>query len=82
MKNMIKFGASITLKATEGTVTSENIDKILERGEAKTQELNEKLNEKIKKNQNISDLSLSTVNIFDFAYEKEKEDEEALEMIM
>lgn len=47
IKNMIKFGASITLKAKEGTVTSENINKILERGEAKTQELNEKLNERI-----------------------------------
>ena len=33
---MLQYGASITLKADKGTITDEDIDKVLERGEVKT----------------------------------------------
>ena len=32
VKDMLQYGASVTLKALQGTITDEDIDKILERG--------------------------------------------------
>ena len=41
VKDMLQFGASVTLKADKGTITDEDIDKILERGETKTNKMNQ-----------------------------------------
>lgn len=40
---MLQYGASITLKAEKGTYTDQEIDKILERGENRTNEMNKAL---------------------------------------
>jgi hypothetical protein len=71
---MLQFGASVTLKAEKGTFSDEEIDKILERGEIKTNELNKVLDEKIKKSENsLTDFSMSSINIFDFMMFDEKQ---------
>lgn len=70
---MLQYGASITLKAEKGTFTDEEIDKILERGETKTNEMNKALDEKIKKPENLTDFSMNSINIFDFMMNDEKQ---------
>lgn len=54
VKEMLQYGASVTLKADKGTITDEDIDKILERGETQTNKMNqvieEEMNKKKKKN--------------------------------
>ena len=52
VKDMLQFGASVTLKAQKGTITDEDIDKILERGETKTNKMNEAIEEQMKKKKN------------------------------
>lgn len=80
---MLQYGASITLKSDKGTITDEDIDKVLERGEIKTNELNKALEEKIKKQQdNLTDFSMNSINIFDFMMDDEqqrKDDQQALD---
>lgn len=82
---MLQYGASITLKAEKGTFTDEEIDKILERGETKTNEMNKALDEKIKKPENLTDFSMNSINIFDFMMNDEKQkkqDQQALDEVM
>ncbi len=40
MKEMLQFGASLIIKSQTGTISEEDIDRILERGETKTKALN------------------------------------------
>ncbi len=40
MKEMLQFGASLIIKSQTGTISDEDIDRILERGESKTKALN------------------------------------------
>mmetsp|Transcript_33915 Transcript_33915/g.55017 ORF Transcript_33915/g.55017 Transcript_33915/m.55017 type:complete len:933 (+) Transcript_33915:210-3008(+) len=54
MIEAIKFGADSIFKSTEGTITDEDIDLILARGEAKTEEMKSK----IQKNEGLLKLSL------------------------
>lgn len=85
IKEMLQYGASITLKAEKGTITDEEIDKVLERGEIKTNLLNKTLEEKIVKQQdNLTDFSMNSINIFDFMMEDDrqrKEDQQALDEV-
>jgi len=43
MKDMLQFGASTIIKATKGTISDEEIDQLLLRGETKTNELNSEI---------------------------------------
>jgi SWI/SNF-related matrix-associated actin-dependent regulator of chromatin subfamily A member 5 len=43
MLQMIQFGADKIFRSSESTITDEDIDALLSRGEARTAELNEKL---------------------------------------
>lgn len=70
---MLQYGASLTLKAEKGTYTDEEIDKVLERGENKTNELNKALDERIKKPENLTDFSMNSINIFDFMMNDDKQ---------
>jgi len=54
MIEAIKFGADSIFKSTEGTITDEDIDLILAKGEAKTEEMKNK----IQKNEGLLKLSL------------------------
>lgn len=47
MMEMIRFGADKVFKSTDGTITDEDIDLILARGEQKTTELNNKLQDRL-----------------------------------
>jgi hypothetical protein len=40
MKEMLQFGASVIIKSQSGTISEEDIDAILQRGEIKTNALN------------------------------------------
>lgn len=67
MKNMLQFGANVIFRATNGTMTGEQIDDILARGETKTMELNREMEERLKsQNENLVDFSMNSINIFDF----------------
>jgi len=43
MLDMIRFGADEVFRTTESTITDEDIDAILAKGEARTEEMNQKL---------------------------------------
>lgn len=43
MKDMLQFGASVIIKASKGTMTEEEIDVILARGESRTNALNKEI---------------------------------------
>ena len=83
VKDMLQFGASVTLKAEKGTITDEDIDKILERGETKTNKMNEAIEEQMKKkkNENLTDFSMNSINIFEFMMDdrQKREDQQALD---
>lgn len=67
MKEMLQFGASIIIKSQTGTITDEEIDAILERGQSKTMALNKEVQDKLKNQQNsLTDFSMNSINIFDF----------------
>lgn len=59
---------------------------MLERGEVKTNELNKSLEDKIKKQQeNLTDFSMNSINIFDFMMDDDKqrkEDQQALDEVL
>lgn len=40
---MLQFGASVIIKSQTGTISDEDIDRILERGESKTNALNKEV---------------------------------------
>ncbi|EAR99498.2 SNF2 family amine-terminal protein (macronuclear) [Tetrahymena thermophila SB210] len=85
IKDMIQFGASAIFKSKGGTYTDEDIDILLQRGEQKTKDHNKTIDEKFKKsNEQVGELSLSSINIYDFLQknhdnDKTKEDKEALD---
>ena len=58
----------------------------MERGEVKTNELNKSLEDKIKKQQeNLTDFSMNSINIFDFMMDDDKqrkEDQQALDEVL
>lgn len=67
MKEMLQYGANFIFKAVNGTMTEEQIDDILKRGESKTNALNKEVEEKLKSHQNnLVDFSMNSINIFDF----------------
>lgn len=86
MKEMLQFGANFIFKADNGTMTDEQIDDILRRGETKTNALNKEVEEKLKNQQNnLVDFSMNSINIFDFMQADEKrkrEDAEALDEML
>ena len=83
MKDMLQFGASVIIKASQGTMTDQEIDVILARGQSRTNALNKEIEEKLMKEQkNLNDLSMNSINIFDFMMQdelKRKQDAEALD---
>lgn len=68
MKDMLQFGASVIIKANKGTITDQEIDVILSRGESKTQALNKEVQGMLKAQQttSLTDFSMNSINIFDF----------------
>jgi hypothetical protein len=70
---MLQFGASTIIKATKGTMSDEEIDQLLLRGETRTNELNNAIENKLKSFQNnLVDFSMNSINIFDFMQEDER----------
>ena len=86
MKEMLQYGANIIFKATNGTMTDEQIDDVLTRGETKTNALSQEVEEKLKAQQaNLTDFSMNSINIFDFMQADEKrkrEDAEAMDEML
>lgn len=83
IKEMLQFGANFICKAENGTISDEQIDDILKRGENKTMALNKAVEERLKIQQsNLVDFSMNSINIFEFMQQDEKrkrEDAEALD---
>ncbi|KAL4457005.1 hypothetical protein ABPG74_014643 [Tetrahymena malaccensis] len=75
IKDMIQFGASAIFKSKGGTYTDEDIDILLQRGEQKTKDHNKTIDEKFKKsNEQVGELSLSSINIYDFLQKNNEND--------
>lgn len=84
--SMVRFGADQIISATGGLVTDEDIDKILERGEQKTEEVNEKIRQKVEEmsgGKSLQPFSLDTTeetnpkSVFEFEgvnYQEEAKD--------
>ena len=67
IKEMLQFGAGFIFKAENGTITDEQIDDILARGQTKTNALNKAVEEQLKTQQsNLVDFSMNSINIFEF----------------
>ncbi|EGR30833.1 snf2 family DNA-dependent ATPase, putative [Ichthyophthirius multifiliis] len=85
IKDIIQFGASAIFKAKEGTYTDEDIDILLQRGEEKTKDYNKSIDNKFNQtNEKIGQLSLSSINIYDFLQKMDdqkykQQDKEALD---
>ena len=64
---MLQFGANFICKSQNGTITDEQVDDILARGQSKTLALNKAVEERIKLQQsNVVDFSMNSINIFQF----------------
>ena len=78
LKDMIQFGASEIFRSS-GTITDEDIEILLERGERKTREQSSKLNSMMDQKKNILDLAINDLNFYEFEdvdYQKKKRDDE------
>lgn len=82
MKEMLQFGANAIFKATNNTITDEFIDDLLYRGEQKTNKLHQQMSEQLKAPQDLVNLNVDNINIFDFMQrdeEQRRKDKEALD---
>lgn len=83
---MLQFGANFICKSENGTITDQQIDDILLRGQNKTQALNKAVEERLKIQQsNLVDFSMNSINIFEFMQQDEKrkrQDAQALDEIL
>lgn len=81
LKSLINFGANEIFKSTTGTITDEDIDQLLKRGEERTNLLAAKINKKLDNHEKNLDLNVHSINIYEFEgddyLEKKKEDEAA-----
>ena len=67
LKDLISFGANDIFRTEGGTFRDEDIDAILIRGEQKTGELNQKLDQMIKqKREEILNLEVNSINLYEF----------------
>lgn len=75
MKDMLQFGASAIFKAdtNNGTMSEEKIDQLLQRGESRTNQLNQEIEKRVKEQASALDLGMSSINIFDYFIDKNKE---------
>jgi SWI/SNF-related matrix-associated actin-dependent regulator of chromatin subfamily A member 5 len=48
MKDMLQFGASAIFKAENGTMSEDKIEQLLARGESRTNQLNQEIDNKVK----------------------------------
>lgn len=83
LKEMINYGASEIFRSNTGTITNEEIDDLLKRGEERTRKQEAEINNAIKDSEgNILDLGMASINIYEFEgsnyLEKKREDEAAL----
>ena len=74
MLSMIRFGADQIFRSSENNITDEDIDIILQRGAAKTAELNEKVQALTGDGKNASLTSFSMANTTDDFYDKKTKD--------
>lgn len=85
LKEITQYGASQIFKIETEEIKDEDIDLLLQRGEERTQEMNQRINERFStiKDKNL-DLGLGQINIFDYFEEnkKTKDDEDALDEAM
>jgi len=79
MKDMLQFGASAIFKADGGTMSEEKIEQLLQRGESKTNELNQTVEGRIKEQAAAFELGMNSINIFDCFIENNRDDEEAID---
>ena len=67
LKDLISFGANDIFRSDGATFKDEDINAILTRGEKKTGELNQKLNEMIaQKKEEILNLEVNSINLYEF----------------
>lgn len=67
LKDLISFGANDIFRMEGGTFRDEDIDAILIRGEQRTGELNQKLDQMIKqKREQILNLEVNSINLYEF----------------
>lgn len=69
---MLQFGANAIFKATNNTITDEFIDDLLHRGEKKTNELHQQMEQQLKPPQDLVNLNIDNINIFDFMQRDEE----------
>lgn len=72
MKQMLQYGASAIFKATGSTVTDELIEDLLNRGEQRTNALTQQLGDKLKPPADLTNMSMDSINIFDFMQHDEE----------
>jgi SWI/SNF-related matrix-associated actin-dependent regulator of chromatin subfamily A member 5 len=83
LENLINFGANEIFKAEGSTISDQDIDMLLKRGEERTGQQIRDIDGKIQNKANsLLDLGVSSINVYEFAgsdyLEKKKEDEQAL----
>ena len=67
LKDLISFGASEIFRQEGATMKDEDIDVILERGQRRTNQLNEKINQMMeKKKDEILNLEMNSINLYEF----------------
>ena len=81
-KSLINFGANEIFKSESGTITDEDIDQLLIRGEERTRREEAKINKRVEAKANL-DLNVASINIYEFEGDdyltKKKADEIALQ---
>ena len=63
---MLTHGANAIFKATSNTLNEELIENLLSRGEAKTEAFNQQLDQKLRPPEDLANLNMNSINIFDF----------------
>ncbi len=83
MKEMLQYGASTIFKATDNTITDAEIDELLNKGQARTDALNNQMQKQLKAPDDLANLNMDSINIFDFMQrdqESKFQDEQAIKL--
>jgi SWI/SNF-related matrix-associated actin-dependent regulator of chromatin subfamily A member 5 len=82
LKDLINYGACEIFKAQGGTITDDDIDALLVRGELRQKDKEDEIAKKVEERATILDLGITSINIYEFEgsnyLDKKKEDEAAM----
>lgn len=78
----MNHGFSEIFKCKGGTITDEDIEQLLKRGEDRTKQMEEEISKRVEEQaKGILDLNIASINIYDYQgqdyHQKRKEDEAA-----